>query len=71
VLPLAETARVTDLGEGLSGVLARCRAPRAVRDPEKILTDLAMAITLDGDCLADAAVLRDQHSWPGRSPPIR
>jgi hypothetical protein len=35
VLVLAETLRVTGLGEGLSGALARWRAPRAVHDPGK------------------------------------
>jgi hypothetical protein len=65
VLLLAETARVTGLGEGLSGALARWRAPRAVHDPGKILTDLAMAIALGGDCLADVAVLRDQPELCG------
>jgi hypothetical protein len=65
MLLLAETARVTGLGEGLSGGLARWRAPRAVHDPGKILTDLAMAIALGGDCLADAAVLRGQPQLAG------
>jgi len=65
VLLLAEAARVTGLGEGLSGALARWRAPRAVHDPGKILTDLAMAIGLGGDCLADVAVLRGQPQLAG------
>jgi len=65
MLLLAETARVTGLGEGLSGALARWRPPRAVHDPGKILTDLAMAIALGGDCLADVAVLRDQPELAG------
>ena len=60
VLLLAETLRVTGLGEGLSGALERWRAPRAVHDPGKILTDLAVAVALGGNCLADAAVLRAQ-----------
>ena len=57
-LLLAEAVRVTGLGAGLSGGLARWRAPRAVHDPGKILTDLAVALALGGDCLADVAVLR-------------
>ena len=36
-LLLAEALRVTGLGQGLSGGLARWRAPRAVHDPGKIL----------------------------------
>ena len=64
-LLLAETLRVTGLGEGLAGGLARWRASRAVHDPGKILTDLAMALALGGDCLADVAVLRAQPELAG------
>jgi Transposase DDE domain group 1 len=65
VLLLAETLRVTGLGEGLSAGLARWRAPRAVHDPGKILTDLVVTLALGGDCLADAAVLRAQPELAG------
>jgi hypothetical protein len=65
VLLLAETLRATGLGEGLSGALARWRAPRAVHDPGKILTDLVMTLALGGDCLADVAVLRAQPELAG------
>ena len=65
VLLLAETLRVTGLGKGLSGALARWRAPRAVHDPGKILTDLVMTLALGGDCLADVAVLRAQPELAG------
>jgi hypothetical protein len=65
VLLLAEAARVTGLDEGLSGGLARWRAPRAVHDPGKILSDLAMALGLGGDCLADVAVLRARPELAG------
>jgi hypothetical protein len=64
-LLLAEAARVTGLGPGLSGGLARWRAPRAVHDPGKILTDLVMMLALGGDCLADVAVLRAQPELAG------
>ena len=40
---LWETMRVTGLGRGLAEGLARWRAPRAVHDPGKIVTDLAAA----------------------------
>ena len=66
-LLLAEAARVTGLGQGLSGGLARWRASRAVHDPGKILTDLVMALALGGDCLADVAVLR---AVPGLAGPV-
>jgi hypothetical protein len=64
-LLLAEAARVTGLGQGLAGGLARWRAPRAVRDPGKILTDLVVALALGGDCLADIAVVRAQPELCG------
>ena len=56
---------MTGLGEGLSGALARWRAPRAVHDPGKILTDLAIALAVGDDCLADVAVLRAQPELAG------
>jgi Transposase DDE domain group 1 len=64
-LLLAEAARVTGLGEGLAGGLARWRAPRAVHDPGKAVTDLALTIALGGDCLADVAVLRAEPELTG------
>ena len=57
-LLLTETARVTGLQAGLSQALSRWRPGRAVHDPGKIVTDLAVAVALGGDCLADAGVLR-------------
>ena len=62
---LWETMRVTGLGRGLSEGLARWRAPRAVHDPGKIVADLAAAVALGGDCLADIAVLREQPALAG------
>jgi DDE family transposase len=66
-LLLAEAARVTGLGRGLSAGLARWRAPRAVHDPGKVIADLVTAVALGGDCLADVAVLRAQ---PGLAGPV-
>lgn len=65
VVLLWETLRVTGLGRGLSQGLARWRAPRAVHDPGKIVADLAAAVALGGDCLADIAVLREQPQLAG------
>ena len=59
--------RVTGLGRALSANLAWWRAPRAVHDPGKIVADLAAAVALGGDCLADIAVLREQ---PGLAGPV-
>jgi hypothetical protein len=62
---LWETLRVTGLGRNLSQGLSRWRAPRAVHDPGKIVADLAAAVALGGDCLADIAVLREQPDLAG------
>src|ERR1700722_16516749 len=62
---LWETMRVTGLGRGLSGGMARWRAPRAGHAPGKIVADLAAAVALGGDCLADLAVLREQPELAG------
>jgi hypothetical protein len=64
-LLLLETLRATGLGQDLSCGLARWRAPRAVHDPGKILTDLVVALALGGDCLADVVVLRAQPELCG------
>jgi Transposase DDE domain group 1 len=66
-LLLTETARVTGLASGLSAVLGRWRPGRAVHDPGKTLLDLAVAVALGGDCLADAGVLRAE---PGLFGPV-
>jgi hypothetical protein len=62
---LWETMRVTGLGRGLSQNLAPWRAPRAAHDPGKVIADLAAAVALGGDCLADIAVLREQPQLAG------
>ena len=62
---LFEALRVTGLSRGLSQSLARWRSPRAVHDPGKVIADLAAALALGGDCLADIAVLRDQPHLAG------
>jgi hypothetical protein len=59
-LRLARTAAAVGLDGGLSSALARWRKPTAVHDPGKVLLDLAVAVALGGDCLADIAVLREQ-----------
>jgi hypothetical protein len=62
---LCETMRVTGLARVLSQNLARWRAPRAVHDPGEVVADLAAAVALGGDCLADIAVLREQPQLAG------
>jgi len=62
---MAEMLQATGLGRDLAGGLARWRAPRAVHDPGKIVTDLVVALALGGDCLADVAALRAQPELAG------
>ncbi|MCF3137594.1 IS1380 family transposase [Streptomyces olivochromogenes] len=55
---LVETVRKSGLDAAISAALVPWRKPRAVHDPGKILLDVALAVALGGDCLADVAVLR-------------
>ncbi|WP_327240556.1 IS1380 family transposase [Streptomyces sp. NBC_01318] len=55
---LVETVRKSGLDTAISAALAPWRRPRAVHDPGKILLDVALAVALGGDCLADVAMLR-------------
>jgi hypothetical protein len=57
---LTQALQVTGLDRGLAETLERWRAPRAVHGPGKIVADLAVALALGGDCLADIAMLRAQ-----------
>ncbi len=54
---LVETVRKTGLDRAISAALAPWRRPRAVHDPGKILLDVALAVALGGDCLADVGTL--------------
>ncbi|MEU3156983.1 IS1380 family transposase [Streptomyces griseoincarnatus] len=55
---LVETVRRTGLDQAISAALAPWRKSRAVHDPGKILLDVALAVALGGDCLADVGMLR-------------
>ena len=57
---LVDTARLSGLDRALSGALTPWRSPWAIHDPGKIVLDLAMAVALGGDCLADIGVVRAQ-----------
>lgn len=57
---LLQTAQVSGLSVALSAQLAPWRAARSVHDPGKSLLDVAIAIALGGDCLADVALVRAQ-----------
>jgi hypothetical protein len=65
-LLLKETIRVAGLDCGLSRALGPWRAPRAQHDPGKVLLDVATAVALGGDCLADLAAVRAQPELFGQ-----
>jgi hypothetical protein len=71
-LVLTQTLRATGLDRGLDAALERWRQPRAVHRPGKIISDLAVAVALGGDCLADVAMLRAQPGLfgPAASDPV-
>jgi hypothetical protein len=64
---LVETIRTAGIDRGLATALRPWRKPLAVHDPGKIVLDLAVALALGGDCLADVAVLRAE---PGVFGPV-
>ncbi|MBT2511727.1 IS1380 family transposase [Streptomyces sp. ISL-98] len=55
---LVETIRKSGLDTAISAALAPWHKARAVHDPGKVLLDLALAVAMGGDCLADVALLR-------------
>lgn len=55
---LVETVRKAGLDTAISAALTPWRKARAVHDPGKTLLDVALAVALGGDCLADAGMLR-------------
>lgn len=59
-LLIKEAIRVTSLDQALSRALAPWRSARATHDPAKVLLDVATAVALGGDCLADVAAVRAQ-----------
>jgi hypothetical protein len=63
---LVETVCKAGLDTAISAALAPWRKPRMVHDPGKILLDVALAVALGGDCLADVAMLRAEPDMFGR-----
>jgi len=53
---LVETVRRSGLDTAMSAALAPWRKPRSVHDPGKVLLDVALAVAVGGDCLADVAL---------------
>jgi len=68
-LLLTQMLQVTGLRRRLSQGLERWRA---IHDPRKIIADLAVALALGGDGLADVAMLREQPALfgPAASDPM-
>ena len=63
---LVETIRTSGIDRGLSTALAPWRRPLATHAPGKIVLDLAIALALGGDCLADVNLLRAEPGVFGR-----
>ncbi|MBA2559837.1 MAG: IS1380 family transposase [Propionibacteriales bacterium] len=59
-LLMREAIRVCGLDRRLSSALSPWRSVRAVHDPGKVLLDVASAVALGGDCLADLGAVRAQ-----------
>lgn len=64
-LLVAEAVRVSGLRVGLSRGLGGWRPARAIYDPGKIIAELAVAVALGGDGLADIAVVRAEPDLYG------
>lgn len=62
---LVETIRKTRLDQAISAALVPWRKRRAVHDPGKVLLDVALAVALGGDCLADVGLLRAEPALFG------
>ncbi|MGH8941112.1 MAG: IS1380 family transposase, partial [Actinomycetes bacterium] len=59
-LLMRETIRLSGLDRQLSTALSSWRSDRAVHDPGKVVLDVATAVALGGDCLADVSAVRAQ-----------
>jgi hypothetical protein len=64
-LVLTETIQAVGLDRELSKALARWRLPLAIHDPGKVIADLAVTLSLGGDCLADIALVRAEPAVYG------
>jgi len=63
---LVTTATTVGLDRAMSAALEPWRSPLAVHDPGKVLLDLAIAIAIGGDCLADIGQVRSMPAIFGR-----
>ena len=67
---LLRVAEQVGLSGALSDALAPWRKPLASHDPGKIVLDVAVALAVGGDCLADVGLLRGQPGVFGAVHPI-
>jgi hypothetical protein len=65
-LLMEQAIRVAGVDRGLSQALSGWRRGRTVHDPGKVLLDVATAVALGGDCLADVAAVRAQPELFGQ-----
>ena len=63
---LVTTATTVGLDRAMSAALEPWRSPLAVHDPGKVLLDLAIAVAIGGDCLADIGQVRSMPAVFGR-----
>jgi hypothetical protein len=63
---LVDTIRASGLDRELAAGLAPWRKPLASHEPGKMVLDLAVALSLGGDCLADVNLLRAEPGVFGR-----
>ena len=62
---MTKTAELTGVSAAMREALSAWRKPTAVHDRGKVLTDVAVALALGGDCLADAAIIRAEEGLFG------
>lgn len=65
-ITLVRTAQQVGLIDALSAGLEPWRKPLASHDPGKIITDLAIAVAIGADCLADIGLLRAEPAVFGK-----
>jgi hypothetical protein len=68
---LSDIIRLSGLGSSPPGAVERWRKPTAVHHPAKIVLNLAVSLALDGECLADIALLRGEPGIMVPAPPTR
>jgi hypothetical protein len=68
---LTDTIAVSGLGRELSAALSRWRRPLAIHDPAKVITDLAVTLTLGGTAWPTSPCCVPNPASTGGSRPMR